>query len=413
MRSHLFRYTALAALLASPHLFAADDDTDRSGLITRTVRHYFSDDETSDGGGLHWGPLRPRIEVVSSGGGLAPMLHFWAPDIGDSRFDVHASAAYSMYRYQYYDLQLGWVPHEGNRTPRVQRSTNSIFFLGDLDKTAGIPGFNLYFDGRYRDYPREDFYGIGPSTLESGRADYRLKEWQYEGVVRFQLGHLSLMGRGGMLHTSIGPGLDSSFDDVDDVYTDFSAPGLTPTLDLLHLGGGAWLDFRDQRDNPHRGASLGVLYSRFDDRHDRFSFDRYVADAREYVPLGTDRLVLALHEVGAADRPDSGNQVPFYLEHTLGGSRFLRGYKPFRFRDEKLMALSGELRVEVHPKVELAFFYDAGKVFPRMADFDFDHLQTSYGAGIRLKSSKKVRVRVDVGHSREGTEVHVKLGPAF
>ena len=125
------------------------------------------------------------------------MLHFWAPDIGGTPFDVHASASYSMYGYQYYDLQVGLVPHEGERLPRVERGTSALFPLSDLEKTAAVPGFDIYASARYRDYPREDFYGIGPTSLQSDRTDYRLKDGLYEGIVRFRVGHLSLMGRAG------------------------------------------------------------------------------------------------------------------------------------------------------------------------------------------------------------------------
>jgi hypothetical protein len=65
------------------------------------------------------------------------------------------------------------------------------------------------------------------------------------------------------------------------------------------------------------------------------------------------------------------------------------------------------------PKVELAAFYDAGKVFRSIGDLDLHHLATSWGAGLRLKTPTRVRLRVDVAHSREGTRLIVKFAPAF
>jgi outer membrane protein assembly factor BamA len=150
--------------------------------------------------------------------------------------------------------------------------------------------------------------------------------------------------------------------------------------------------------------------SRYDDRGGReFQFTRLAADARRFVRLGSNRHVLAFRALGSADQTDSGSRVPFYLQSALGGSDVLRGFDSFRFRGANLMYFSGEYRFEVAPKVELALFYDAGKVFEDRKDFDHGPLETSWGAGLRLKSLKHVRIRVDVAKSREHIKAHVKF----
>jgi hemolysin activation/secretion protein len=123
--------------------------------------------------------------------------------------------------------------------------------------------------------------------------------------------------------------------------------------------------------------------------------------------------VVALRQLTALDQPDAGSSVPFYMHSTLGGGTLLRGYTSFRFRDDKLLALAGEYRFELRPKIELALIYEAGKVFPTMGEFDLRNLLRSWGAGIRLKSRRSVRARVDVLHSAEGTRVDLKLRPSF
>jgi len=407
---------ALWTVLAPACSFAADqEEPPRPGWVKRTVRSFLSDDEAGGGrSGLHLGPFYPRIEIVSSGATPAPMLRFWARDIGGSPFDVHASASYSIPQYEYYDLQVGLVPHEGERLPRLERGTRALFPLSDLEKTAAVPGFNVYASARYRDYPREDFYGIGATSLQSDRSDYRLKDGLYEGIVRFRVGRLSLMGRAGLLQTSIRPGTDPAYPNTGISNDEGTAPGLLRSPDFVHLSGGAWLEMRDEPGNPHRGASLGVAISRFDDRHgSAFQWSRAIVDAREYIGLGSNRHVLALTQVVSLDDPDAGSSVPFYMHSTLGGSTLLRGYSSFRFRDDKLLALAGEYRFELRPKIELALIYSAGKVFPTMSEFDLRNLRRSWGAGIRLKSPRKVHLRLDVLRSPEGTRVDVKLGPSF
>jgi outer membrane protein assembly factor BamA len=220
------------------------------------------------------------------------------------------------------------------------------------------------------------------------------------------------MGRAGLLQTSVSSGTDLPYTTASN--DEGTAPGLVRSPDFVHLSGGAWLELRDEPGNPHRGAALGVAFSRFDERHgNAFHFNRTSVDVREYFPLGSRRHVVALRQVASLDDPDAGSSVPFYMQSTLGGSRLLRGYDSHRFRDDKLLTLAAEYRFELHPKVELALIYEAGKVFPTMREFDLRNLLRSWGAGIRLKSPREVRFRLDVLHSPEGTRMDVKLGQSF
>jgi len=388
---------------------------ERPGLLRRKLDGFLKDDESSDGGrGVHVGPLLPRLVILSSGGGPGPVLHFWAPDLGDSAFDVHASAGISIHAYRYYDAQVGLVPHVGSRLPRIATGTNSLFPLADLERTSSAPGFNLYASARFRDYPREDFYGLGPLSRRTAHADYRLQDGLYEGVMRFRVWRLSLMGRLGILRTSILPGEDDATPDVQVAFTPAETPGLLRAPDFNHVSVGGWFEGRDEPANPHRGVALGVAHSWFNDRHlDAFAFRRLTAEAREYIPLGSNRHVIALRQATSLDRAEPGHVVPFYLRSSLGGSSLLSAYPSFRYRDDGLLYLASEYRFEVRPKVELALIYQAGKVFPETSGFHLHDFRTAYGVGIRLKSPKKVRLRLDVLHGREGTRAHLKLGPSF
>ena len=84
-----------------------------------------------------------------------------------------------------------------------------------------------------------------------------------------------------------------------------------------------------------------------------------------------------------------------------------------RGRRGALLGLAGEYRLELVPKVELALIYETGKAFPTLSGFDVRNLLYSYGAGIRLKSRREVRMRLDVMRSPEGTRLDLKLGPSF
>jgi hemolysin activation/secretion protein len=98
---------------------------------------------------------------------------------------------------------------------------------------------------------------------------------------------------------------------------------------------------------------------------------------------------------------------------TLGGNQTLRGYRQMRFSDRNLIYLSGEYRWEAMPAMELAVFYDTGKVASRRSDLNLDHLRHTFGGGLRFKSMRRVVVRIDIGRSDEQTFLFFTFGPSF
>ena len=117
-------------------------------------------------------------------------------------------------------------------------------------------------------------------------------------------------------------------------------------------------------------------FERFDDTNgERFSFNRVSFDARGFLPLGSRQRTIAARLYATSDYADSGAQVPFYLMETLGGHDTLRGFRDFRFRDTNVLYLSSEYRWEAAAGIDLAVFYDAGKVFSDRSDFGFDDLR--------------------------------------
>lgn len=390
------------------------EDGSHDGRVRRALRHFLSDDDTGSGRGIHWGPFYPRVAILSAGSGLGPALHLWGSDIHGTPLDFHASAAYSFFKYSYLDAQFGLLPQDGEKLPRFETSTTEIFPLADLERSANRNGFSLYASIRARDYPREDFYGIGARSTEDQHTDYRLKDKQSEGVLRYGSGPVSFMGRVGILNTSILPGKDSKVANTEAVFSEASAPGLTSAPDFNFFTGGVWLEFRDAPGNPHKGAAFGAAYSRFNDRHaDRFEFSQISFQGREFVPLGSHRHVLAFHESLLMDRPAPGHEIPFYLRSTLGGSFSFPGYPSFRFRDDRQLYMIGEYRFEATPKIELALIYEKGKVFSRSEGVNFKNLRNAWGGGIRFKSPRKVHARLDIVHGDEGIHIQAKLTKSF
>ena len=96
-----------------------------------------------------------------------------------------------------------------------------------------------------------------------------------------------------------------------------------------------------------------------------------------------------------------GQQIPFFMLPALGGGSTLRGYSSWRFRDQNSLLLQAEWRIMVNRYLDLAFFYDAGKVTARTSDLDFDGLKDDFGFGLRFHGPFATPLRVELARSRE------------
>jgi len=351
---------------------------------------------------------------MSTGSGFAPGLRYWKPGFTRRGLDFQAAGAWSFRGYQAYTLQLGQIQRKGKIFSLEPVGTGPAFQFDEMEPKEA--GFFAFADLNYRNFPQEDFFGIGPDSKEENRTDYRLEDMSYDAVAGWQINRWIGAGiRVGYLQVNTDPGTDSRFPNTHDLFTEATAPGLAQQPDFIDVSTGVMLDYRDRPGNPHKGGMIGVYFSRFDQREGgSYEFNRLVADIRQFIPLFSEQRTLALQLYGSADSPDAGAQVPFYLMPTLGGSESLRGFREFRFRDKRVLYFSSEYRWEASAAIELAAFYDTGKVFADRSDFAFEHLEKSFGGGIRLKTPRAVVMRIDVGRSREGTRFFFKFaGPAF
>ncbi len=331
----------------------------------------------------------PKFGGLSTGSGFAFGTRYWNPRLRGGGWDLQASAATSLQGYQLVDFQLGQV----NQPER---------------------SLTAYADFRYRDFPQEDFFGLGTDSRESDRTDYRIEDAFLGATLRYRKDWFQTELRSGFLMVDIDRGTDERFPDAQDLFDDQEAPGLEQQPDFFLVGATLLLDSRDQPGNPHEGGAIRFTVGRFDDLDgDEFDFTRVATDVFYYLPLWSSGRTFAFRFTTSLDIDDRGSRVPFYFQRTLGGSEMLRGFREFRFRDRNLVFLSTEYRWEAIPALEFALFYDAGKVFPRRSDFNLDGLQTSFGLGIRVKTRSSVVLRIDMAHSREGNRIYFKFGPAF
>jgi hypothetical protein len=114
------------------------------------------------------------------------------------------------------------------------------------------------------------------------------------------------------------------------------------------------------------------------------------------------RHTLALRLVGTSDEAETGKVVPFYFQPTLGGNHTLRSYPIFRFRGTRLLAVSAEYRFGLLRFLELAAFYDGGKVYGGLEALGSQGYRESIGASARWVSKKDVIFRVFGAYGSEG-----------
>ena len=212
-----------------------------------------------------------------------------------------------------------------------------------------------------------------------------------------------LMLRGGAEYSrwTQEPG-EGSFPSVETVYTPETLPGLGAEVTYLHTQGTVGFDWRTSPGYSRRGGFYGVTLHDYHDRDDNFGFQQVGVRGHPAHPAPARGLGALVPRA----RPDAlrkdGQQTPFFMLPALGGGSSLRGYSSWRFRDQNSLLLQGEWRIMVNRYLDMAFFYDAGKVAPRTEDLDLDRLKDDFGFGMRFHGPFATPLRVELAKSREG-----------
>ena len=174
------------------------------------------------------------------------------------------------------------------------------------------------------------------------------------------------------------------------------------------------VDYREPT-NARRGGWYRVEFSHVDDRTTGTNtFNRVDTDLRQFIGFLADRRVLAARLFVSTSDTGEGHIMPFYLMPTLGGHDTLRGFREYRFRGPHAILLQGEYRFEVWSGLDVALFYDAGKVAEQRSDLDFSDLERDYGFGFRFNTNAGIILRVDAAFgSKDGKHLYIVWGGVF
>jgi outer membrane protein assembly factor BamA len=332
------------------------------------------------------GGARVKMGGLVTGSGFAVGPEFTREGLFDGKLDFRTSAQVSMGGYQKQDIE------------------------------ASFPGFlhrrvKLDFYGVHHNYPGLNYYGSGAESNREGRSNYRLEDTAFDASLSFRIApRLTAGATAGYLFNNIGPGTNRRFVSAERIYS--STEGIDEQANFSRMSMFAQYDTRDYAPGPRSGGNYFVQYGTFGDRTlGRSNFQRLDVEAQQYVPFFNKRRVIAMRAKTAMTFTDK--PLPFYMQPTLGGQDDLRGFRPFRFRDNNLLLLNTEYRWEVFSGLDMAVFGDAGKVFARKSQFNLNNLETSAGFGFRFNARNNVFLRLDVGFSHEGFQVAMKFNNLF
>jgi outer membrane translocation and assembly module TamA len=147
---------------------------------------------------------------------------------------------------------------------------------------------------------------------------------------------------------------------------------------------------------------------------DRFRYGRYVAEVRQYLPLGLfpdSRRLLLRARLEQTEPLFDGEDVPFYQRPSLGGQNLVRGFRYNRFQDDGSLVLNAEYRYPIWSNFDALLFVDAGQVFPKLRRVAVERFHWSYGGGLHMLNQSGLSFRFEVAGSTEGVRTILTVDP--
>jgi hypothetical protein len=324
----------------------------------------------------------------------------------------------SVYSGGGFTLGAGYRKFTGDRTHWDLKGLYSLkhYKLIELSTDSwGHAQGKLDLHGRvgWRDATQVGFYGLGMETDRDDRADYRMQQGFVGGDVAWRPLRYAVFGAGAAYEEYTLRAGESDRPSIADVYTPDTAPGLGESPDYVHTRVAAAFDSRPSPGYARSGGLYRLTYHNYAAREDTFSFDRLDGDVVQHVPVLRENWVLSFR--GAVSTTlDDDDQVPYYLLPFVGSGSTLRAYSSRRFRDRHSLLLTGEFRwIPSRLGLDMAVFYDAGKVASEWAGLSLNGMKTNVGIGARFHTPVSTPLRIEVAHGSDGLNVVFSGAAAF
>lgn len=339
-----------------------------------------------------------------------------APDVSN---DTKLGFGGTVRFFSYPSEDTQWYALAGAQE-KIARTFDLNYATGRARETWYSLEGRLYFE---RD-PTDRFYGFGNDSPQSGQSNYTTEQVYVRGKLGWNLNkefQLALVARPRYLRV-----LQGAFTNIPQTTTLYpNAKGVNGGSEIYGEARATY-DTRDSVDIPRHG-SLALIYAGTAQRalFSSFSYNRFGLDVHHYWAL-SPRLTFAAH--GYLQYMPSGNEAAFWARGRLGGEpsflydqETLRGFGAGRFNDNNLSVANFELRTRIFELtimntpgiLEVAPFFEAGRVFHEMSGDPFEALHPVGGIGFRGIAEPFVVGFVDVGFGGEGSAVFAGINYPF
>jgi hypothetical protein len=265
----------------------------------------------------------------------------------------------------------------------------------------------------WRDATQVAFFGTGIDSAEDDRTNFRLKQFYAGGNVRARPVPWVILGAGLFVEDFTLAEGQGTFPSIEEAYTPASAPGLGANPTYVHSSVSGGVDWRPSPGYARRGGLYELSYHHYEDAGDTNSFDRVDAEIVQHVPILRENWVVSVHGLMQTTLNDE-DVVPYFLLPSLGSGSTLRGYSSWRFRDRHSLLLSGEFRwIPNRLGLDLALFYDTGKVASHFDGLSLNGLESNVGIGARFHGPAATPLRIELARGSEGLRLVFAGSAAF
>lgn len=366
---------------SGPHSFLASVEHEQDVELARTWCHVF---ETKGIDRLQKGIDFGR--VLFTGDGLHPTVGGIVPGSGFAGglvYNLERATSQPAIRYSASAEARGSYNGFWEAGGRLD-----IFGAGNSPQNRHI---HATLDAEHLSLPQLAYFGEGNGSALASEALFGLVQTTAGGHLDVPLpaGFVLVGGLAGLWNGPSGVH-GASLPSIEQNFTAATAPGLASGTGYLVTGGGIqWMYPVAPRLNGF-ASSLSTGFRLFHEatgapysfrRLDAIWMNRYSPPTA--VDLGTISGTVRFVEAYAT----GGNQMPFYLQPTIGGTDInnvdmLRSYRDYRFRAPNLLVLQAEYTHPIWGPLAILGFYDTGRVAEQRSDIGFSQMHHSFGAGL-------------------------------
>jgi len=258
---------------------------------------------------------------------------------------------------------------------------------------------------RYEYSPQMDYYGEGSQSSLEDRSNYAFTDVRLEvrGGWEFY-DFLRVGGTAGGLTAWTGSGKRSGVPSIEEEFDPATVLGLFVNGNFMQAGVFVQADWRDNPGGPRFGGNYKIEWTHYWDLTEADQFNFRILDGliEQYWPYANRTRVFALRLHGTYAFAAEDQDVPFYLQPTLGGNDDLRGFQRYRFYANNRFYVNFEHRWYAFSGMDVALFVDAGKVSNNARLLYTEDMRVNAGIGFRFKLAETVIMRIDQAYGNEG-----------